>query len=172
MQQFTDQRLLLDEVRNHAEFRDKLTKLKLTSDLGTLDSAVSDVIRSWFELAGQHANELAKLDPKAMPRAVYSRAYYAAYNASKAVRYASFGTVSLKGDDHRKVSELPDSFPDVEAWSRDLQVLYQHRLRADYDNWTHTAVEHSLKPEECADLAQRFLAVSSTFLHDVYGVNV
>jgi hypothetical protein len=172
MQQFTDQRLLIHEVRNHAEFKEKLTKLKLTGDLAVWDAAVIDVIRSWFQLARQHAEELGKLDPDQLPRAVYSRAYYAAYNASKAVRYTSRGIVSLSGDDHRKVSELPDSFPNVDTWARDLQVMYEHRLRADYDNWTQTPSEHTLKPKECAELAQRFLTVCESFLKDVYKVQV
>lgn len=83
----------------------------------------------------------------------------------------SHGVVSLKGDDHRKVSELPDSFPDVDAWARDLQVMYQHRLRADYDNWTQTDTEHTLKPEQCVELARRFLSVCEGFLRDKFGVN-
>lgn len=172
MQQFSDQRLLLHEIKNHAEFKQKLGKLKLTSDFAVYDAAVVEVVRGWFTLGKQHAEELTKLDPKQLPRAVYSRAYYAAYNASKAVRYMAQGTVSLLGDDHRKVSDLPDSFPDVDAWARDLQVMYQHRLRADYDNWSQTPSEHTLKPEQCAELAQRFLKISETFLNNVYKVTV
>jgi hypothetical protein len=172
MQQFTDQRLLLDEIKNHAEFKSKLTRLNLTSDFAVLDAAVVDVVKSWFQLARLHGEELADLDPDKLPRAVYSRAYYAAYSASKAVRYMSRGIVSLHGDDHRKVSDLPDSFPDVDTWARDLQVMYEHRLRADYDNWTQTSSQHTLKPKECGELAQRFLTVCETFLNDVYRVKV
>ena len=172
MVQFSDQRLLLHEVKNHAEFKQKLTKLKLTSDFGLLDAAVIDVTVSWFKLARQHAEELARLDPAQSPRAVYSRAYYAAYSASKAVRYLSHGIVSLLGDDHRKVSELPDSFPNVDTWAKDLQVMYEHRLRADYDNWSKTASELTLKPVECADMAQRFLAICEQFLDNAYKVKV
>ena len=172
MQQFTDQRLLLHEIKNHAEFKEKLTRLKLTSDFPVLDAAVVEVVKSWFQLAREHAEELRILDPDKLPRAVYSRAYYAAYNASKAVRYISRGIVSLSGDDHRKVSELPNSFPSVDTWARDLQVMYEHRLRADYDNWTQTAAEHTLKPGECAELAQRFLVVCEAFLDDIYKVKV
>lgn len=172
MPEFTDERLLLHEVRNHAEFKATLTKLKLTSDLGLLDSVVAEVIKGWFRLAQAHANELEKLDPDQLPRAVYSRAYYAAYNASKAVRYACYGFVSLKGDDHRSVSDLPDSFPDVESWARDLPIMYEHRLRADYDNWSQTPSEHTLTPTQCADLARRFLGICETFLTEVYKIEL
>ncbi len=172
MQQFTDQRLLLHEIRNHAEFKEKLTKLKLTSDFAILDAAVVDVIKCWFSLARQHAEELGKLDPEQLPRAVYSRAYYVAYNASKAVRYTSRGIVSLLGDDHRKVSDLPDSFPEVDTWGRNLQLMYQHRLRADYDNWAQTSTEHTLQPNECVELAREFLVVCEKFLSDKYNVTI
>ncbi len=172
MQHFLDQRLLLHEIVNHAEFKQKLTRLKLTSDFATFDAAVVDVVTGWFKLAKEHAAEMTKLDVAQLPRAVYSRAYYVVYNASKAVRYMSRGVVSLHGDDHRKISELPDSFPDVDVWARELQVMYQHRLRADYDNWTQTSSEHTLKPIECAELAQKFLETCETFLKDVYKVTV
>lgn len=172
MQPFTDQRLLLDEVKNHAEFRVKLTRLKLTSDLAILDNSVLDVVKGWFGLAREHDRELAGMDAGNAPRAVYSRSYYAAYNASKAVRYISQGFVSLKGDDHRKVSELPDSFPDVDAWARDLQAMYAHRLRADYDNWTGTSNEHTMTPEDCAALAHQFVGICEKYLNDEYGVTV
>jgi hypothetical protein len=172
VQQFTDQRLVLHEISNHAEFREKLFRLGLTSDFAVLQTAVTDVIRSWFQLARQHAEELGKISPTDLPRTVYSRSYYAAYNASKAVRYASRGIVSLRGDDHRKVSELPESFPDVDSWARNLQLMYEHRLRADYDNWTQTPNEHTLKPEECAGLAQRFLTVCETFLNNEHKIQI
>jgi hypothetical protein len=172
VQQFSDERLLLHETKNHAEFKQKLTKLKLTSDLAVYDSAVLDVVTSWFKLAREHAEELKKLAVNDVPRAVYSRSYYVAYNASKAVRYMSQGAVSLKGDDHRKVSELPDSFPDVDVWARELQVMYEHRLRGDYDNWSQTSAEHTLKPSECAQRAHEFLGICAGFLKDKYKVTV
>jgi sulfur relay (sulfurtransferase) DsrC/TusE family protein len=135
---FSDERLLLHEVKNHAEFKQKLTRLKLSSDLATLDASVVEVTVRWLQLARLHAEELNKLNPAEFPRAVYSRAYYTAYNASKAVRYQSKGIVSLAGDDHRRVADLPNSFPNVDAWTTKLQLIYEHRLRADYDNWSNT----------------------------------
>ncbi len=62
-------------------------------------------------------------------RAAYSRAYYAAYNASKAIRYHVNGVVSLKGDDHQAAPELPGDFPDLDQWSQLVAALYEHRLR-------------------------------------------
>ena len=39
-------------------------------------------------------------------RVTYSRSYYAAYNASKSIRYIVNGSVSLAGDDHKKAPEI------------------------------------------------------------------
>jgi hypothetical protein len=167
-----DERLFLHEVKNHAEFKVKLTRLRLTSDFEVFQAAVSGVVKGWFDLARQHAGELEKLDPVQMPRAVYSRAYYTAYNASKAVRYAAYGIVSLKSDDHQKVSELPDRFPNVDTWARNLQSLYEHRLRADYDNWGLTPGEHTIQPQGCSDLAKDFLSVCHSYLKDEYRIEL
>jgi hypothetical protein len=78
---------------------------------------------------------------------------HAAYNASKSVRYIVNGRVSLKGDDHGEASELPDDFPDVDRWSEAITRLYEHRLRADYDNWRTTTSEMSLSASDAVDLA-------------------
>src|SRR5262249_23050732 len=83
---------------------------------------------------------------------------YAVYNASKAVRYIVDGFVSLKGDDHPKASSgLPDDFPDVDRWSRVVTDLFEHRLRADYDNWDSTPAENLLTAAEAYDLAREFV---------------
>jgi len=103
---------------------------------------------------------------------VYSRAYYAAYNASKAVRYVVRGFVSLRGDDHKKVADLPTSFPDVDSWVAKLPLLYEHRLRADYDNWSDTAVENVLSPAACLAAAAEFLKAAEQFLLAEYGLKV
>lgn len=128
--------------------------------------------KRWFELARRHLLDATAANALANPRAVYSRAYYAAYNASKAVRYIVRGWVSLRGDDHKKVADLPDNFPDVDAWVAKLPLLYEHRLRADYDNWSDTASENQLSPAECLAAAGEFLQVSAHFLLSEYGLRV
>lgn len=168
----TDERLILELLKNHGEFRATLVSLSMNADLQVLESHVHSVARSWFELAREHYNEALRMDPAVIPRAVYSRAYYAAYNASKALRYVCRGHVSLKGDDHRKVSDLPDAFPDVEAWTSKLPVLYEHRLRADYDRWSQTAAENTRSPEECLKEAGEFIQICADFLLSNYGLTV
>ena len=149
-----------------------MVSLKMIEDLPILESHVYAVAHRWFDLARAHYADASSVDPSVNPRCVYSRSYYAAYNASKAVRYIVRGLVSLKGDDHKRVAELPDSFPDVDAWAVRLQLLYEHRLRADYDNWSDSVLENQLSPAECLAAAREFLTVSEEFLFSKYGLRI
>ena len=167
-----DERRTLELLRNHAEFKTILVSLTMAGELHVLDSRVHAVARKWFELARIHEADASAINVGTSPRAVYSRAYYAAYNASKAVRYVARGAVSLRGDDHRKVAELPDSFPDVDSWVAKLPLLYEHRLRADYDNWSDTSAENTLTPEDCLKIAQEFITAAAAFLTATYGLTV
>lgn len=169
---YIDERLFIELVKNHADFRKKLVTLKLANDLATFDGHTHSVVVRWFALAQQHLDEILKADTKTCPRTIYSRSYYAVYNASRAVRYVVYGEVSLRGDDHRKVGELPDSFPNVNSWTLRLTQLYEHRLRADYDNWSGSAAENTLTPEESRVAAEEFLNASKSFLLKEYGLSV
>ena len=168
----TDERRTLDLLRNHGELKSTLVSLTMRSDLGVLDSHIAAIAGKWFELGRLHLNDALGLDVTASPRAAYSRAYYAAYNASKAVRYVVRGTVSLKGDDHKKIADLPDGFPNVDSWTSQLPLLYEHRLRADYDNWTNTTSENVLPPADCVKMAGDFISEAATFLLAEYGLTI
>ncbi len=168
----TDERKALELVRNHAEFKAILVSLTMNSDISVLDSHVYAVARKWFELGRLHYADASAFDAKSNPRAVYSRAYYAAYNASKAVRYVVRGSVSLRGDDHKKVADLPASFPDADSWVSKLPLLYEHRLRADYDNWSDTPGENVLSAADCLTIATDFLKAAEQFLLAEYGLKI
>ncbi len=144
----------------------------MNSDIDVLESHVHAVARKWLELGRLHHADASAVDVNVNPRAVYSRAYYAAYNASKAVRYVVRGSVSLHGDDHKKVADLPGSFPDVDSWVSKLPLLYEHRLRADYDNWSDTASENVLAPADCLAIAADFLEAAEQFLLTEYGLKI
>ncbi|MGA4111079.1 hypothetical protein ACI2T3_08605 [Ralstonia nicotianae] len=144
--------------------------LELARKLSTLGWPTPDLARyaqyvctAWFHLGEEHLLEAKKILAAGCRRACFSRAYYAAYNASKGVRYMVRGFVSLKGDDHSKASsDLPDDFPDVGSWASRVGKLYEHRLRADYDNWGTTASEDTLKPDEAVAEAEAFRVANKT----------
>lgn len=167
-----DERIALELLSNHAEFKSKLVSLTMKGDLPVLEAHVHAVARRWFELGRMHYADAVATNTGKNPRTVYSRSYYAAYNASKAVRYVVQGSVSLRGDDHKKVAELPNSFPDIDSWVAQLPLLYEHRLRADYDNWSDTATENTLSPGECLALSEKFLKTAQQFLLTDYGLKV
>ena len=131
------------------------------------------VCRAWLRLGDAHLREAKKLLTIECRRAAFSRAYYAAYNASKGMRYISSGSVSLRGDDHGKASsDLPDDFPDVANWSRRLTTLNKNRLRADYDNWSTTRYELKMKPSEAVEEASKFVRETKLYLRSKHGMKV
>ena len=80
--------------------------------------------------------------------------------------------MSLRGDDHKRVADLPGNFPDVDSWVSNLALPYEHRLRADYDNWSDTAAENVLAPVDCLAMASDFLKAAERFLLVEYRLKV
>lgn len=156
---------------NHLELARKLSTLGfLTPDL---HQYAQHVCEAWFRLGEEHLAEAKKLLLADCPRAAFSRAYYAAYNASKGARYIVQGFVSLKGDDHAKAStELPGDFPNDAAWASRISVLYEHRLHADYDNWSNTSADFILTPAKAVDEAEEFINEARTYLNLKYGMTL
>jgi hypothetical protein len=120
---------------NHGEFANKLRTLGHPQSADSVHRNSVHVGLCWFRLGIEHLADANAAAAAQRTRSVYSRSYYAAYNVSKGMRYIVGGSVSLKGDDHHKASELPDDFPDGDRWSETVTNLYENRLRADYDNW-------------------------------------
>lgn len=154
---------------NHAEFSQRLRELGLVSDLRLHNDQVVEVALAWFRLGRDHLTDAKNSLVAGSARSAYSRAYYAAYNMSKAVRFLVTGFVSLRGDDHKAVGRLPKDFPNVSTFSRDLEVLYEHRLRADYENWSNTQSQYTLTPSDAVSVADRFHVVATSYLSSRLG---
>lgn len=156
---------------NHLDLARKLSTLGfLTPDLY---QNAQYVCESWFRLGEEHLAEAKNLLSVGCPRSVYSRAYYAAYNASKGTRYIAQGFVSLKGDDHGKAStELPGNFPNIATWASRISILYEHRLHADYDNWSNTSEGFTLTPANAIAEAEAFINVARTYLNTNCGMTL
>lgn len=163
--------MFVERTRNHVEMRALLVGAGALRDPSEYDALVHDIVRAWLTLGRIHLAEAAEtVHNSKLRRAAFSRAYYAAYNASKAVRYLSAGCVSLKGDDHQHTGRLPDDFPAVSTWPRRLTELYEHRLRADYDNWEDTEGLNTLTPAEAIGAAKEFVTAAAEYLERKYGV--
>jgi uncharacterized protein (UPF0332 family) len=149
--------------QNHRELDRKLKEM----GIGNADLLLyaQFVARAWFRLGEDHLQEARAIVAAGCIRATYSRAYYAAYNASKGVRYFTQGQVSLKGDDHSKAgTDLPTDFTELSKWSATISALYENRLRADYDNWYGTTAEFSTTPSEAVLSASNFIMAAKSYL--------
>lgn len=163
------ERDFLRQTANHRDLQRKLQTLGIQAP--ELQRHVQYVGIAWFRLAQQHLREAKAAQVTRSRRAALSRAYYAAYNASKSVRYIAQGSVSLKGDDHGKASsELPGDFPDSPKWAERITMLYENRLRADYDNWSTTRLEFSLTPAKAISYAEEFVRLARIYLRTQHGL--
>jgi hypothetical protein len=165
-----DEREFLKITRNHGEFCQKLRSLGHSAAAADLVENAHYVGLSWFRLADEHLTDGKIAAGASSDRAAYSRSYYAAYNASKSVRYIVAGVVSLAGDDHKEASNLPDDFPDVDKWAGAITKLREHRLIADYDNWTSTKSEFSMTPAEAIQTAEAFIVEAKKYLQTKFGL--
>ncbi len=160
-------------IGNHGQFRKKLATLDQVRAAEDIERSAYYVGVCWLRLALEHLEDARHSCSVGRTRATFSRSYYAAYNASKAVRYVVGGAVSLKGDDHGKASSgLPDDFPNVDKWSEIVTLLFEHRLRADYDNWISTTREHSLNPSQALKLAEEFVDRCRLYLGEKMGAPI
>jgi hypothetical protein len=155
---------------NHGQFSEKLRQLGLPTAADGIQKNAFHVGLRWMKLAEEHLDDAAASLAAGRKRSTFSRSYYAAYNASKAVRYIVLGAVSLKGDDHHKASDLPNDFPSGDRWAQMVPKLYEHRLFSDYDNWRSTESEHSLTPAEAYELAGEFLVAAKSYLQAKFGI--
>lgn len=153
------------DLRNHREVKRVLISFG-APDTSLLDDAVFAQARAWFRLGKKHlriARLLMRVAPKNW-RSVVSRAYYASYNASKAVRYLVNGSVRLDGEDHKHVGDLPDDFPERDSWSAFLTDLRDARNMSDYDPWPETYRQLPKRPSELLDGARAFVQSAADYL--------
>jgi len=162
----------LKRVRNHGENRRLLVDLAVGANTDSFDDYVSHVSKCWFTLAEDHLREAAASVRANLSRAAYSRSYYAAYNASKAVRYRTKGSVSLKGDDHQSAPDLPDAFPEASKWGSAITSLYEHRLHADYDNWNSSPAQYTMSPRDALHKARDFVSTAKEYLNSKHGMKL
>jgi hypothetical protein len=156
---------------NFKELSRKLRALGVPAD--AVDAQARHVCKCYLQLAYQHLEEAEGALSRPFARTVYSRAYYAAYSASKAARYFASGFVSLKGDDHKKAGvELPGDLDDLDSWSLLISDLREHRVRADYDNWHDTPANHTMAPDEALKRARNFVEAISRYLTEKHGISL
>lgn len=97
-------------------------------------------------------------------RQVVSRSYYGCYCASRAIRLSQSGGFSTEVEDHKRIGDLPDGFPDRTRWADILTKFRADRNLADYDHTAHLAdLEYSAA--QYLAHAERFIAAVRSHLH-------
>lgn len=156
-----DHETFLKTVRNHLEFRKLLQGLAGSRTLSWFDCAPLEMGRTWYALARTHLLSARHLlrDPR-LRRSAVSRSYYAAYSASRCVRYLTSGFVKLDSDDHKCVGDLPADFPEKSSWASFLLDLRRDRNAADYEPWKTLTFE----PTEAVTRTGQFLTKCRRYL--------
>lgn len=160
------------EIANHREFCRKLAQLGLPDAEAAVRTQALTIGARWFLLGQEHLKEARLALRGGVRRAAYSRAYYAAYSASRSVRYIATGSVSLRGDDHQKAPELPGDFPEPTKWGPCITKLYQERLRADYENWRTPPTKFGINASTAVREAAAFVALCKRYLKSKHGVTL
>lgn len=115
-------------------------------------------VRQAIRLAETHLKCARMINPRISGswRQKVSRGYYCCYCASRAIRLAKTGVFSTEAQDHQRIGELPDAFPDRAIWTDVLTKFRADRNLADYDHTVSaSALEYST--DKYIEHAQRFL---------------
>ncbi len=105
-----------------------------TDELGKIQQAHVHNVWEGIKLAQIHLRFAKSAAGRWNWRHRVSRAYYACYCASRAVRLAHNGSFSTEVEDHKKIGQLPDDFPGKDVWAELFVKFRGDRNLADYDH--------------------------------------
>ena len=157
---------LIVELGNHAKIRAILEQYLSPQFFKEYDTAVRNATLRFIRLSEQHlrAAILASKNKK-LWRTTVSRAYYACYSASRALRYLVTGNISMgEVADHKKIGELPNDFPDRLKWADVLVEMRNDRNLADYQPWSNSLKELAVQPSLTLVLAENFVREAKKYL--------
>lgn len=130
-----------------------------SSELQKIENEVTKNVKQLIRLGEGHLRYAHHLSGRDIWRQRVSRAYYACYSASKAVRLAQDGSYNTEARDHKKIGNLPDNFPDKNIWQNKLTKFRADRNIADYD--------HSAKEKELEYSSSQYLVEASDFVRGI-----
>jgi hypothetical protein len=91
------------ELQNHRQVRRILEGFCEGADISWFDRVAVAVCKQWLRLAQHHLQVARSLvNSNRNWRSVVSRSYYAAYTASRTIRFYVEGSIKLDVDDHKK----------------------------------------------------------------------
>lgn len=133
------------------------------SELQKIDDELRRNVKQLIRLGEEHLRYSRTVSGRNSWRQRVSRAYYACYSTSKALRLAKNGMFSTDSKDHQKIGGLPDDFPEKDIWCDMLTKFRADRNIADYD---HSAKERNLEypSSQYLDEATAFLRVIKAYM--------
>jgi hypothetical protein len=134
-----------------------------SAELQKITDALHDNVRQLVRLAEAHLRFARHASGRMGWRQRASRGYYCCYCASRALRLFGNGYYNTDSDDHKKIGNLPDGFPNKDIWADVLTKFRGDRNLADYD---HTSTEKALELSSATylDKASDFLRETKSFL--------
>jgi uncharacterized protein (UPF0332 family) len=157
---------LPEDFPNHQQVRRGLARILDPAALVLYDQSVQSTAGAFIKLARAHLRDAKRLPPSRSPwRSVVSRAYYAVYSASRAVRYLVYGHIDRDVEDHKKVGELPNDFPDRASWSTKLVSMRKDRNLADYESGPESYGRLTSSPTTSLQDAEQFLRIVLSYLN-------
>ena len=146
---------IISASKNPREMIRILSPLISNRAIKQLESELKHQTVQLFKLGESHF-EFARKLPEIEWRQRVSRGYYGVYNCKRALALYVNGQYSTDASDHKKISEIPDDFPERETRVTRLRDLREDRNTCDYD---HAATEHDLliDPKEIIDFCSSFI---------------
>lgn len=140
-----------------------LTGIISEDEIKKIEEEILVNTKKLIRLADSHLRFAKKSSGADAWRNRVSRAYYACYSVSKAIRLAEEGIYSTEASDHKKIGQIPDKFPNKNIWSDKLVKFRADRNIADYE---HNANEGSLeyKSKEYLQDAELFVKEVKKYL--------
>jgi hypothetical protein len=140
-----------------------LTRVLDASAMASLRAEQAQHVHALVVLAENHLTFSKSIPGRRHWRHIVSRSYYAAYIASKAVRYAADNAFSKEARDHLEIGTLPKDFPNKPRWSSLLSTFRGDRNIADYDHLAKSS-ELEESPNEYRRKSEQFVELVKTYL--------
>jgi hypothetical protein len=133
------------------------------AEIDKIRNEINRNVRQLVNLGNSHFRTARRASGPGSWRQRVSRAYYACYCISRAVRLAVNGAYTTDPADHKKVGNLPNGFPSSATWSDFLIKFRGDRNIADYD---HTDCRKNLEMSdaEYVEQTEKFIRQAKGYL--------
>ena len=152
---------LLIAASNPIRLRENLRGILPADSINLISDEFEKNVKSLHQLGLEHYRFAKRLSPNNWRQKV-SRFYYSAYNIVRAIKLFHYGDYNTDVSDHKKITKMPDGFPNKEKYQNQLPSLRDDRNLADYDH-TGSKSELLLTLSETTDLVTELIADSKSF---------